>query len=172
VFLYGLTRFRDLFTPRQLATLCAFADGVRASYEDMRQSGMEEKRAEAVSAYLGLTCSRLADYGSNLCRWHTGYETLMNTYARQALQMVWDFAEGILSDGQTTTRLCGRCRRPFGLLSLAISARMRWWRWQSARLRQRLGSTHFTSAFRRPIRRCSVATTERWSRRGSGSSRR
>ena len=25
---YGLSRFRDLFTPRQLATLCAFAQGV------------------------------------------------------------------------------------------------------------------------------------------------
>ncbi len=92
--LYGLSRFRDLFTPRQLATLCAFAQGVRETYEEMRAEGMEEKRAEAVAACLGLIVSRVSDYSSNLCRWHNGYETLMNTYARQALPMVWDFAEG------------------------------------------------------------------------------
>jgi hypothetical protein len=27
--LHGMTRFRDLFTPRQLATLCAFGHGAR-----------------------------------------------------------------------------------------------------------------------------------------------
>ena len=30
---YGLTRFRDLFTPRQLLTLCTLASGVRDVYE-------------------------------------------------------------------------------------------------------------------------------------------
>jgi putative DNA methylase len=94
VFLYGLSRFRDLFTPRQLATLCAFAQGVRETHAQMIEDGMEPERADAVATYLALSMSRLADYCSNLCRWHTGYETLMNTYARQALQMVWDFAEG------------------------------------------------------------------------------
>jgi putative DNA methylase len=93
--LYGLTRFRDLFTPRQLATLCAFAQGVRESYEEMRAAGVEEARAEAVSSVLGLSMSRLADWNSSLCRWHPGakQEGVMNTYARQALPMVWDLAE-------------------------------------------------------------------------------
>lgn len=92
---YGLTRFRDLFTPRQLATLCAFAHGVREAHDEMVAGGMEAQRAEAVCAYLGLIVSRLGDYSSGLCRWHTTYQTLMNTYARQALPMVWDFAEGM-----------------------------------------------------------------------------
>lgn len=91
--LYGFTRFRDLFTPRQLATLCTFAQGVRESYEEMRADGMDEKRAEAVCAYLGLALDRVVDRNSNLCRWDTKNESLTNTYARQALPMVWDFAE-------------------------------------------------------------------------------
>ncbi len=91
--LYGLTRFRDLFTPRQLATLCAFAHGVRETHAEMMASGMDAQRAEAVCACLGLAVDKLADHGSNLCRWNTKYETLMNTYARQALPMVWDFTE-------------------------------------------------------------------------------
>lgn len=90
---YGLTRFRDLFTPRQLLTLCTLAAGVRDTYAEMCESGIEADRAAAVAAYLGLALSRLADYSSSLCRWHNGYETAMNTFARQALPMVWDFLE-------------------------------------------------------------------------------
>ncbi len=93
--LYGLTRFRDLFTPRQLATLCAFAQGVRETYEEMRAAGVEEAQAEAVCAALGMALSRVVDRSSNLCRWHNGPRQQMvnNTFARQALPMVWDFAE-------------------------------------------------------------------------------
>ena len=59
--LYGLTRFRDLFTPRQLATLCAFAQGVREAHAEMIADGMEPQRAEAVCAYLGLALDRVVD---------------------------------------------------------------------------------------------------------------
>ncbi len=55
--LYGLIRFRDLFTPRQLATLCSLAQGVREVHEEMVAGGMDPKRAEAVCAYLGLVVS-------------------------------------------------------------------------------------------------------------------
>ena len=91
--LYGLTTFRDLFTPRQLATLCAFAQGVRETYDEMLADGMAEPRAEAVTAYLGLSLDRVVDRSSNLCRWDNPYQKIANTYARQALPMVWDFAE-------------------------------------------------------------------------------
>ncbi|CAN5566614.1 hypothetical protein BH20ACT18_BH20ACT18_01660 [soil metagenome] len=91
--LYGLTRFRDLFTPRQLATLCAFAHGVREAHAEMVATGMDAQRAEAVCAYLGLALNRTADRNSNLCRWDTANQSVTNTYARQALPMVWDLVE-------------------------------------------------------------------------------
>ncbi len=91
---YGLTRFRDLFTPRQLATLCTFAHGVHETHAEMLADGMEPQRAEGVCAYLAMALDRVVDRSSNLCRWETSNQTLMNTYARQALPMVWDFAEG------------------------------------------------------------------------------
>lgn len=90
---YGLTRFRDLFTPRQLATLCTLAQGVREQSEVMAAEGMEPKRAEAVCAYLGLVLNRVVDRSSSLCRWDNPYQKTANTFARQALPMVWDFAE-------------------------------------------------------------------------------
>ncbi len=65
----AMTRFRDLFTPRQLATLCAFAQGVREIHDEMIASGVEEERAAAICAYLGLAVDRVADFGSSLCRW-------------------------------------------------------------------------------------------------------
>ncbi len=104
--LYGLTRFRDLFTPRQLATLCSLAQGVREAHEEMVRDGMEEERARAVATYLGLTVNRVGDRLSCLCHWHNSGQKVENTFARQALPMVWDFAEanpfaGSLGDVQT-----------------------------------------------------------------------
>ena len=90
---YGLTRFRDLFTPRQLLTLCTLSAGVRQIYHDMCADGMSDDRAAAVATYLGIITSRLADYSSSLARWHTPDEKMINTFSRQALPMVWDFAE-------------------------------------------------------------------------------
>jgi putative DNA methylase len=91
--MYGMRRFRDLFTPRQLLTLCTLGAGVRDTYGEMAESGMNPERAAAVATYLGLIVSRLSDYDSTLCRWHTQDEKMLNTFARQALPMVWDFAE-------------------------------------------------------------------------------
>jgi putative DNA methylase len=91
--LQGMTRFRDLFTPRQLATLCAFAQGVRDAHDEMMADGMDALRAEAVCAYLGLTLNRVVDASSTLVRWVPQGVFTTNTYARQALPMVWDFAE-------------------------------------------------------------------------------
>ncbi|WP_216640836.1 DUF1156 domain-containing protein [Thermus scotoductus] len=49
--------------------------------------------AEAVVVYLGLAVSRLADYHATLCLWHKTRETIAHVFNRQALPMVWDFAE-------------------------------------------------------------------------------
>jgi putative DNA methylase len=90
---YGLTKFGDLFTSRQSSTLCALAQGVREVYDQMLSDEVEPMRAEAVCAYLGLALNRVADRSSTLCRWNNRGEKTENTFARQALPMVWDFAE-------------------------------------------------------------------------------
>ena len=55
--------------------------------------GYPEEWREALIAYLALSVSRPADYGSSLATWHNGRETIGHTFARFALPMVWDFAE-------------------------------------------------------------------------------
>jgi putative DNA methylase len=93
--LYGLTRFRDLFSPRQLLVLCTLTSGVRDVYEEMRTGGVEQGRASAVATALGLVINKVADHNSVLCSWipAASAEKMGHTFARQALPMVWDFAE-------------------------------------------------------------------------------
>ena len=49
---------------------------------------------EAIGVYLAFIVSKLADRGSALCVWDSSREGLRNTFGRQALPMVFDYAEG------------------------------------------------------------------------------
>lgn len=91
--LYGLTRFKHLFTPRQTITLLTFCKYVRRAHEQCLAVTDDANLATAVAAYLALLVGRIADYGSSLCNWHNSAEKTSHTFARQALPMVWDFSE-------------------------------------------------------------------------------
>ena len=110
---YGLTKFADLFTPRQLVALTTLSDLVQEAIDKCQQdalaAGMANDStgldacgngavayAQAVGVYLGFAISRSVDRGSMICSWDNSpkMEALRNTFARQALPMTWDFAEG------------------------------------------------------------------------------
>jgi len=99
--LYGITKWGDLFTPRQLAMLATFADLVgdaqRRVEQDARSAGIAESAAalygEAVTLYLGLTLSKMADAQSSFVHWKAERDRVITTFSRNALPMVWDFAE-------------------------------------------------------------------------------
>ncbi len=113
---YGLTKFGDLFTPRQLVALTTFselvgearkraeADALAAGLPDdgvpLEQGGRGAKAyGEAVGVYLGLALSRLTDISNSLCRWENTKTQVRNLFGRQAIPMIWDFAEtGLFSD--------------------------------------------------------------------------
>lgn len=90
---YGLLKWADLFTPRQLLALMTFVKWVRLAHEKMMQQGYEEDFGKAIATYLGIMCDRIADYNSSLTTWGNTRETIGHTFTRQALPMVWDFAE-------------------------------------------------------------------------------
>ena len=110
---YGLDKFSDLFTPRQSVALTTFSDLVQEARErvscDAIKAGLAgdgktienggagaTAYAEAVGVYLAFALSRSADRGSTICSWDNSpkMEALRNTFGRQAIPMVWDFAEG------------------------------------------------------------------------------
>ena len=49
--------------------------------------------ADAVATYLGLGVGRAADYWSSIATWANSGEFIRSSFARQAIPMVWDFAE-------------------------------------------------------------------------------
>jgi len=106
-----MTRWCDLFTPRQLVALTTFADLVSKAMarvkRDALAAGLPDDNkplhdgatgatayAEAVGVYLGLGVDRLADRSSTICGWDSGFTKIRNTFGRQALPMIWDYAEG------------------------------------------------------------------------------
>lgn len=93
---YGLTKFSDLFTSRQLVALTTFSDLVVAAHDRVLADGGTKDYAKAVATYLGFAVSRLSSTNSSLCRWNSAVskESVSDTFGRQALPMVWDFAEG------------------------------------------------------------------------------
>jgi putative DNA methylase len=108
---YGLTSWGDLFTARQLVGLTTFSDLVEDAREQVRHDAIaaglpdDAKRlrdggsgstayAEAVSVFLAMAISRLADYGSSIATWRPKDSAMRSSLPKQAIQMTWDFAEG------------------------------------------------------------------------------
>lgn len=90
---YGLTKFTDLFTNRQLVTLTTFSDLVLEARDRVVADGGTESYADAVATYLGMGVSRMTDIANALCRWENTKEQVRNLFGRQAIPMLWDFAE-------------------------------------------------------------------------------
>lgn len=91
---YGMTRHSDLFTPRQLTLLATLGD-LAAHVRDLilEHSGGNEEYTDGIMTYLAFAIDRQVSFSSSLCWWNTeGF--IVNTFARHALAMVWDFAEG------------------------------------------------------------------------------
>jgi putative DNA methylase len=107
---YGLTKFGDLFTPRQLVALTTFSDLVQEARElakrdaviagipdggrglDAGGSGMEAY-GDGVAVYLSFLVNQVANHSSSICGWNSANAQMRSVFARQAIPMVWDFAE-------------------------------------------------------------------------------
>lgn len=107
---YGMMRWRDLFTPRQLVALKTFSELIPEARELVKRDALAAAMpadngplsiggsnasayADAVAAYLGMAVSKMSDAQSSLCRWKTTMDQSIATFARQALPMVWDYSE-------------------------------------------------------------------------------
>jgi adenine-specific DNA methylase len=90
---YGLMKWRDLFTSRQLVALGAFVSATRAAREQMGSAGYPSDWLEAISAYLSIVVDKIADYNSTICIWHRPHEKIAHTFTRFALPVSWDFTE-------------------------------------------------------------------------------
>lgn len=49
---------------------------------------------QAIGVYLAFVVDKMADYNSSMCSWRTAGGNIRSTFGRQAIPMVWTFAEG------------------------------------------------------------------------------
>jgi putative DNA methylase len=93
--LYGMNRYEDLFTSRQLTMLSAFADSVADVADEVTSDGGGEEYGRAIASVLGLCVGKMAMAHSTQVRWFTrdGPSKAIQAFGRHALPMVWDFAE-------------------------------------------------------------------------------
>src|SRR5262249_17134020 len=110
---YGMTKWSDLFTARQIVALTTFSDLVHETREHAKRAavaaGFPDDRAgldaggtgatayaDAIGVYLAFGVDKMADRHSALCTWDPTPTAsgILHTFARQALPMNWDYAEG------------------------------------------------------------------------------
>ena len=109
---YGMTMWSDLFTPRQLLALATFSDLLREARVRVRRDAIAadlpdagkslrdggngaNAYADAVGVYLAAFLSRFSDLNNALCQWRNdpAKQHVGHLFARQAIPMVWDYAE-------------------------------------------------------------------------------
>jgi len=125
--LYGLKKFGDLFTPRQLIALNTFSDLLQETIAKVKADavsfGMVDDKvgfdsggsgamayAHAVGVYLAFGIDKMADLGNSLVRWEPVAQCPRQLFGRQAIPMIWDYAEANIlstSSGSWTTFIEG-----------------------------------------------------------------
>ena len=90
---FGIDTFAGLFNTRQLFVLGRLAQAVRDAHSEMLRCGLELEYAGALATYLGFMVDKIADYNSSFTSWRTTAEATRSTFPRQAIAMVWDYAE-------------------------------------------------------------------------------
>ena len=111
--LYGMATWASLFTPRQMLALTTLQDIIRETEADIDSdavaagyvSGGEplsrggtgaHAYAQLVRAYIHLTASNLTEWNCSVTRWSPNGPQLSSLFARQAVIMNWNYAEGSL----------------------------------------------------------------------------
>lgn len=107
---YGMLKWKHLFSSRQLTLLNTFSElasearlkvkndcisqGSPCDDLGFEEGGGEAKAyGEAISIYLSFIVSQLANHGSMVCGWNSANTQMRGVFSRQAISMVWDYAE-------------------------------------------------------------------------------
>ena len=116
VVVYGLDRFLDLYTNRQLLTLTTFSelvDEIRTRIaRDLAvgEFGSDTRRleqggagavsyADAISTYIAMAISKTANRSCSVAPWMPSVECPGHLFSRHAIPMNWDFAESNVLNG-------------------------------------------------------------------------
>lgn len=109
--LYGLQTFGDLFSGRQLKAMSALSGLLSEARQIVRRDTLAvsiaatdslvrsrdghacDEYANAIATLLAFAVDKTAEYGCTLVPWYSKEDRPKGIFARQAIPMVWDYAE-------------------------------------------------------------------------------
>lgn len=126
--MYGMPRWADAFTPRQLVTISCLVDLVAEAKgrieSECMNGGRDTSYSDAVVTYIAFAIDRILNESCTLCTWvpSTSKEHVKNAFGRQAISMTWDFAESAVF-GESTGSIGQSIGRVAEVLTTSCPAR-------------------------------------------------
>lgn len=98
---YGMPRWRDLFSPRQLLGHCTGVEVFRELLAEHEAAGRLDEVTKAAFVYLSFALDTLINYGNRSCRWDTRKENPRSIFDRHDFAFCWSYCEliPIVQDG-------------------------------------------------------------------------
>lgn len=90
--MYGIQRWSQFFTPRQLLTHATVADELRRLVQEAKAE-LGEQETKPLALYLALAADKALDYSSRQSSWHSSRMTVRNTFDKHNFAFKWSFAE-------------------------------------------------------------------------------
>ena len=90
---YGMTSWRDLFSPRQLLCHGTSVEIYREMLEEDRKAGRLNDVRKAAYGYLALTLDTLLNYNNRSGRWDNTTSRVRSIFDRHDFAFVWSYAE-------------------------------------------------------------------------------
>jgi len=108
--IYGFWKFKDYFTKRQLCSIVTFirtldeiqkiveedalAAGLSADKSNLEKNGTGAYAySQAIRVYLSFLIDQITNQSASICGWNSTNTQMRCVFARQAIPMVWDYAE-------------------------------------------------------------------------------
>jgi len=89
---YGITRWADMFSPRQLLAAVVFLEELRSVISTLAKD-LAKDRAAAVATYLSGALDKSLDYNNRLATWENSRQIVKHLFQRHDFAFKWSFGE-------------------------------------------------------------------------------
>lgn len=102
-FSWGISEWGQLFSKRQLFVLNTLISQLNESR--LKANSSFDEYNKAIITYLAIWIDRVSAVQTSFGRWDIGYEKIQTPFARQAIQMIFDYPEGNIFSDKTGSAL-------------------------------------------------------------------
>jgi adenine-specific DNA methylase len=88
---YGVRKWVDLFTSRQLLALCTFLEEMDEQFDKLKLESAN--KAQAIKVYLEFVIGKAVNYNSRMSVWHPTRSSMANAFDRHDYSFKWSHGE-------------------------------------------------------------------------------